>query len=59
MPGLIDATTGLRYGTDLNWLDGGLGEPGLDNPQPLPQTAMITEDSNTMITEGSDTMVTE
>ena len=59
MPGLIDSITGLEYGTGLDWLNGGIGDPGLDNPQPLPFSTMITEDSNTMITEASDTMVTE
>lgn len=59
MPGLIDSTTGLEYGTRLNWLNGGLGEPGLDNPQPLPEINMISEGSDTMITETSDIMVTE
>jgi hypothetical protein len=60
MPGLIDTTTGLMYGDGgINWLDGGLGEPGLDNPQPLPESTMITEDGNAMITETGDTMVTE
>ena len=59
MPGLIDDDTGLMYGFGLVWLRGGLGEPGLDNPNPLPETTMITEDSDTMITEASLTMVTE
>ncbi len=59
MPGLIDTTTGLEYGAGLTWLNGGLGEPGLDNPQPLPETVMIAEGGDTMITETSDTMWTE
>lgn len=59
MPGLIDSATGLEYGAGLNWLNGGLGEPGLDNPQPLPETVMIAEGGDTMITEASDTMWTE
>ncbi len=59
MPGLIDVTTGLEDGRGLNWLNGGLGEPGLDNPQPLPETVMITEGGDTMITETGDTMWTE
>ena len=59
MPGLIDSNTGLEYGTGLNWLEGGLGEPGLDNPQPLPETIMLAEGGDTMITETSDTMWTE
>jgi hypothetical protein len=59
MPGLIDATTGLEYGTGLNWLDGGLGTPGLTNPVILPETLMATEDGDAMITEGDDPMVTE
>ncbi len=59
MPGLIDTTTGLEYGVGLTWLNGGLGEPGLDNPQPLPETIMISETGDTMITEAGDTMWTE
>ncbi len=59
MPGLIDDDTGLEYGVGLVWLLGGLGEPGLDNPNPLPETTMITENGNNMITEASLTMVTE
>jgi hypothetical protein len=30
MSGLIDTATGLRFGTGLNWLSGGLGGDGLD-----------------------------
>ncbi len=60
MPGLIDTTTGLEFGTGVNWLNGGLGHgPGLDDSNPLPLTVMITEAANIMITEGGDTMVSE
>lgn len=31
MSGLIDTNTGLRYGTGLIWLQGGLGGDGLTN----------------------------
>ncbi len=30
MPGLINSTTGLAFGTGLIWLRGGLGGPGED-----------------------------
>ncbi len=59
MPGLIDSTTGLEYGAGLNWLDGGLGEPGLTNPVIIPESTMITEAADVMITEAGDTMITE
>lgn len=59
MPGLIDTTTGLEYGAGLNWLKGGLGEPGLDNPQPLPETTMIAEGGDAMIGETDLVMWTE
>ncbi len=32
--GLIDNDQGLMYGTGLNWLEGGLGGDGYDNPKP-------------------------
>ncbi len=59
MPGLIDDNTGLSYGTGLNWLDGGLGTPGLDNPVIIPETPMLAEDGSSLITETGDPMVTE
>lgn len=58
MPGL--STTGsLSLGTGLNWLDGGLGTPGLTNPIIIPETPMLAEDGSSMITETDDRMVTE
>ena len=59
MSGLIDSTTGLEYGTGLNWLNGGLGTPGLTNPVILPNTTMVNESGTTMVTETDVVMVTE
>lgn len=56
MPGLIDSTQGLEYGTGLVWLDGGLGGPGETNP---PSNNMITETGLEMVTETDEFMVTE
>lgn len=58
-PGLGDNDPGLSYGVGLSWLDDGLGTGGLNIPFIIPDSTMITEDSNTMITEDSNTMVTE
>ena len=56
MPGLIDSDTGLMLGEGLNWLDGGLGGPGFDQPD---SDTMATEAGLDMITEGGEFMVTE
>ncbi len=49
MPGLINSTDGLMYGSGLNWLEGGLGDPGLVNP---PSNSIVTTDDDTEITTG-------
>ncbi len=54
MPGLIDSTDGLRFGTGLNWLEGGLGDPGLVNP---PSTSIVT-DLGITITTDADVEIT-
>lgn len=56
MPGLIDSDTGLAFGGSLIWLDGGLGGPGLDDPD---SDVMETEGGVDMVTEGGEFMVTE
>jgi hypothetical protein len=56
VPGLIDSTQGLEYGSGLNWLEGGLGGPGEVNP---PSSEMITEAGIEMVTEADEFMVTE
>ena len=56
MPGLIDSDTGLMFGVGLNWLEGGLGGPGFDNP---PSDTMVTEAGIDMVTEDNIIMVTE
>lgn len=56
MPGLIDSDTGLIFGIGLNWLEGGLGGPGFDNP---PSDTMVTELGIDMVTEDNSIMVTE
>ena len=56
LPGLIDSDTGLMSGIGLNWLDGGLGGPGLDEP---PSDAMASEAGVDMVSEGNVIMVTE
>ena len=56
MPGLIDSDTGLMFGIGLNWLDGGIGGPGFDQPD---SDVMATEAGIDMVTEGGEFMVTE
>lgn len=56
MPGLIDGDTGLSFGAALNWLEGGIGGPGFDQPD---SDVMATETGIDMLTEAGAFMVTE
>lgn len=57
MAGLSDSSTGLMFGTGLQFQTG-IGGAGLENVV-VPATAMLTETGDVMITETGDTMVTE
>ncbi len=55
MPGLVDSTDGLEFGAGLNWLDGGLGDPGLVNP---PTTLVVTDAGIAITTDADDEITT-
>ena len=46
--GGLDDSSGLRFGTGLIWLSGGLGGDGLtNNPGTTPSNAYVAEDGST------------